>query len=185
MSKTSYTLIAVMIAALIFMGAVRLHEVYEHKREIAEEASRNDGDLFSFQHIPVSLAGPQTQLPQAPVEYKPQGPVVYLEDTPLTPEQQQQQARDTIASILADFEQETALAGFNEEIQQASHGEIQGLEDLSTQNLNYLIQQNPQIKGVVVKHLKNPNFSKIIDEIFSNPQFQQSVQTLQQTDSAR
>ena len=121
-------------------------------------------------------------MPAAPIEYRPQGQVVYLEDTPLTPLQQQKQARDTIASILADFSKNTSLAGFNKEVEQVSQGQVQGLEDLSTQNLMQIVQQNPQIAGVVEKHLKNPDFSKVIEEIFQNPQFQQSVHTLQKTD---
>ena len=184
MSKISYVLIAVMGTALLFMGAVRLHEVRVRQREAQEEASRQDGEPFSFQHIPISLAAPQAEVPQAPVEYHPQGQVVYLEDTPLSPLQQQKQARDTIGSILADFEKSTSLADFNEEVAQASDGQVQGLEDLSTQNLMQIVQQNPQIQGIVEKHLKNPDFSKVIEEIFQNPQFQQSVRTLQQTDQA-
>ncbi len=183
MSKTSYVLIAIIAAALIYMGAVRWQEMRTRNREQQEELSRQDGEPFSFQHISVSLAAPEAELSPAPVEYRVQGSEIYLEDTPLTPLQQQKQARDTIASIMADFSKETALAGFNEEIQQASNGQVQGLEDLSTQNLAQIVQEHPEISHVVSKHLKNPNFSKMIDEIFNNPQFQQSVKTLQQSDS--
>ena len=185
MSKTSYALIAIIVAALIFMGAVRLRQARTQRLQAQEEASRNDGDQFTFQNIPISFAAPEAELQQAPVEYRSQGPVIYLEDAPLTPQQQRQQARDTISSILADFEKNTALAGFNREITQVSDGQIRGMEDLSTQNLMQIVQQNPQIQGVVEKHLKNPDFSKIIDEIFQNPQFRQSVQTLQETESAQ
>ena len=184
MSKTSYVLIAIMATALLFMGAVRLREVHVRNRQAAEDASQHDGEPFSFQHIPVSLAAPEAEMPMAPVEYHPQGQVIYLEDTPLTPLQKRKQARDTISSILADFQRNATLAGFNQEIQQASNGEVRGLEDLSTQNLEQIVQKNPQIKGVVEKHLKNPDFAKMIDEIFQNPQFQQSVQTLQQTSAS-
>ena len=184
MSKISYALIAVIAAALIFMGAVRLREARTQKLQAQEEAAHNDGDQFTFQHIPISLAAPEADLPQAPIEYRPQGPVVYLEDAPLTPQQQRKQARDTISSILADFERNTALAGFNQEIEDVSGGQVRGMEDLSTQNLMQIVQQNPEIQGVVEKHLKNPDFSKVVEEIFQNPQFQQSVQTLQRTDAS-
>jgi len=185
MSKKSYVLLAIMAAALLFMGAVRLHEVRVRNRQAAEEASHQDGEPFTFQHIPVSLAAPEAELPMAPIEYRPQSQNVYLEDAPLTPMQQRKQARDTIASILADFQHDTALAGFNQEVQQTSHGRVQGLEDLSTQNLMQIVQQNPEIQGVVEKHLKNKDFSKAIEEIFQNPQFRQSVQTLQQTEQTQ
>lgn len=185
MSKTAYALIAIMVAAVLFMGAVRLREVRMRHQQAKEEASRNDGNLFTFQNVPVSLAAPQGEIQSAPVEYRPQGQEVFLEDVQLAPQQKRKQARDTISSILADFEKNTSLAGFNQEIDQASDGEIQGLEDLSTQNLMQIVQQHPQIKGVVEKHLKNPDFSKMIDEIFQNPQFQQSVQTLQEADSSQ
>ena len=180
MSKISYALLAVMVAALIFMGAVRLRELHQRNQALQEEQSRNDGEPFSFQHIPVSFAAPQVKYQQNPVEYNAQGPIIYLEDTPLSPEQHKQQARATVSSILADFEQNTALAGFNREINEVSGGKVKGLEDLSTQNLMQIVQKNPQIQGVVEKYMKNPDFSKAIEEIFNNPQFQQSVKELQQ-----
>ena len=185
MSKISYALIVCMTAALIYMGAVRWQESRTRNRQAQEEASRQDGEPFSFQHIPLSLAAPEAPYSPAPVEYRPQGREIFLEDTPLTPLQQQKQARDTIASILADFKKYTTLAGFDEEIRQASDGQVQGLEDLSTQNLAQIVQQHPQISHVVSKHLQNPDFSKVIDEIFQNPQFQQSVQKLQSSAAAQ
>ena len=53
------------------------------------------------------------------------------------------------------------------------------MADLSSQNLAQLVQENPQIVKVVQKHLNNKEFAAKINEIFSNPQFQQSVQQLQ------
>ncbi len=180
MSKTSYALIALIVSALIFMGAVRLHEVYKRHRQAQEELTHQDGEAFSFQHNPISLAAPQAELSPLPIEYTPQRGEIFLEDTPLSPLQQQKQARQTIESIMADFQQETALAGFEQEIRQVSNGEVNGLADLSTQPLDQVIQKYPEISHVVSKHLKNADFSKTIDEIFQNPQFQQSVQQLQQ-----
>ncbi len=184
MSKTSYALIALIMAALVYMGAVRLHEAYLRNRQARQEASQQDGNPFTFQNIPVSLAAPQEEFSPAPVEYRPHENEVFLEDTPLSPLQQRKQAQDTIASIMADFQQETALAGFEQEIRQVSHGRVNGLADLSTQPLDPIMQTYPEISGVVSKHLKNPDFSKAIDEIFQNPQFQQSVKQLQQNSSS-
>ena len=179
MSKTSYALIGVIVAALLFMGAVRLREWRLKHIQQEEQALANDAEPFSFQHIPISLAAPQAEPVKGPKEYVPQLPAIFIEDAPLDEQQQNQQAKDTVRSILQDFEQEEALAQFNQDLQAASDGVVRNLEDLSTQNLQQLVQQNPQISRVVEKHLKNKNFSQIIDQVFSNPQFQQSVEQLQ------
>jgi hypothetical protein len=179
MSKTSYALIGVIVAALIFMGAVRWHERRQLLQEQTQQAAMHDGEPFSFQHIPVDLAAPQPELMQDPIPYKRPLPEIYVEDTPLPPAQQIQQAQDTVHSIIDDFNNEPALAKFNQELQAASHGQINSLEDLSTQNLEQILQQNPEVNQIVQKHLKQPDFQQIITQIFQNPQFQQSVQTLQ------
>ncbi len=179
MSKTSWFFILVIVAALGYMGAVRWQEWRMALQEAQETAARQDGEPFSFQQVPVSLAAPQAEPLQDPVLYRAPYPEVYLEDTPLTPAQQQAQAQDTITSILADYKNDPALVQFTAEMQAATHGQVQGLADLSTQNLAQVIDQNPQIAGIVQKHLKNKDFSKLIDEVFQNPQFQQSVKALQ------
>lgn len=179
MSKTSYFLLGVIAIALMYMGAVRLQEWYTQHKEAQEIAAQNDGELFRFQQIPVSLAAPEVELMQNPVKYQRAHTEIYLEDTPLTQEQQVKQAQDTIESIVRDFEQEPALAEFNQDLQTASQGTVQNLTDLSTQNLQQILQQTPEINGVVQKYAKNPDFAKIMEEIFSNPQFQQSVIKLQ------
>ncbi len=179
MSKTSYALIGLMVTALVYMGAVRFQEWHSARREAQVVAAQNDGEPFSFQQLPVALAAPEIELMQNPVKYRPKYPEIYLEDTPLSAEDQTQQAQETIASIVQDFNQEEALTVFNQEVQTASQGSVQGLTDLSTQNLQQLLQQNPEIAHVVSKHAKNPDFNKILQEIFANPQFQQSVRQLQ------
>ena len=168
-----------MITALVYMGAVRWHERQEALQEQAREDAMQDGEPFSFQNIPVSLAVPEPEPMSAPVPYKRPLPEIYMGDTPLAPAQQQIQSLDTIHSIMQDFNAEQSLAQFNEELQQVSKGQVNDLEDLSTQNLAQIIQENPEIFEVVQKHLKNPDFQQIISQIFENPQFQQSVQTLQ------
>ncbi len=179
MSKTSYCLLALMAAALIYMGAVRVQEWRAQQKEAEELAAQNDGNSFTFQKIPVSLAAPEVELMQNPVKYQRPYPEIYLEDTPLTPEQQIQQAQETIASIVEDFKDETSLKQFNQDLQAASDGEVKDLVDLSTQNLQQIIQKNPEISGVVSKHAKQADFAKVLKEIFENPQFQQSVKELQ------
>lgn len=179
MSKTSYGLLALMVAALIMMGAVRAREWYMQYKTAQEIASENDGTPFTFQQVPVSLAAPEAEAVPNPVRYKRGYPEVYLEDTPLAPQEQAQQAQDTIASIIEDYKDEPSLAQFNADLQQASHGEVKDLVDLSTQNLQQILQQNPEIAHVVEKHAKEVDFTKVLEEIFNNPQFQQSVKELQ------
>ncbi len=179
MSKTSYALLTVIITALLYMGAVRLRE-WQSARQAAREAQlASEATPFSFQQLPISLAAPQARPLESPVRYMPAMPEIYLEDAPLAPQLQDQQAQETISSILDDFNQIQAMADFNQELQQVSNGQVQGLEDLSTQNLAQIVQQNPEISHVVEKHLKNQDFAKAVEEIFANPQFQQSVRQLQ------
>ena len=179
MSKTSYGLIGLMVAALLYMGAVRFQEWRFARQEQQEIVSQNDGQPFSFQQVPLSLAAPEVEPMAEPVKYRPKYPEIYLEDTPLSAEEQTRQAQETITSIVQDFDQDGALAAFNQELQDVSQGRVQGLADLSTQNVQQLLQQNPEVAHVVAKHAKNPDFDKILQEIFANPQFQQSVRQLQ------
>lgn len=168
-----------MAAALLYMGAARLHEWYAQHQQEKQIAAQNDGEPFSFQKVPLSLAPAEVEPMQNPVKYQRPFPEIYLEDTPLAPAEQVQQAQETIKSIVQDFADEKSLQQFNQELQAASQGAVQDLVDLSTQNLQQLLQQNPEIDRVVQKHVKKPDFSKILKEIFENPQFQQSVQELQ------
>ena len=179
MSKTSYALIGLMVAALLYMGAARLYEKWEQHIEAQNAAALVDGEPFSFQHVPVSMAAPQAQPVQAPVKYQRVMSEIYLEDEPLTEPQKDQQAQDTLASIVEDFKTDPAVAQFNQDLQTATQGTMQNLADLSSQNLAQFVQQNPQIMQVVQKHLNNKDFAAKINEIFSNPQFQQSVRQLQ------
>jgi hypothetical protein len=179
MSKTSYFLMGVIVTALVYMGAVRLHQWHSQRMEEQEIAAQNDGEPFTFQQVPVSMAAPEAELMQNPVKYRRPYPEIYLEDTPLTPEQQTKQAQDTIVSIVQDFQNEPALAKFNDDLQEASNGEVKDLVDLSTKNLEQILQRNPEIQRVVEDHSKDVNFAEVLNEIFQNPQFQQSVHQLQ------
>lgn len=168
-----------MVAALLYMGAARLYEKWEQRIEAQNAAALVDGEPFSFQRVPVSMAAPQAEPVQTPVKYQRAMPEIYLEDTPLSEEQKDQQAQDTLASIVEDFKADPAVAQFNKDLQTATQGNMQNLADLSSQNLAQFVQQNPQIMQVVQKHLNNKDFAAKINEIFSNPQFQQSVRQLQ------
>ena len=168
-----------MVAALLYMGAACLYEKWEQYTETRKAAELVDGEPFSFQHVPVSLAVPQAEPMQVPVKYQRSMPEIYLEDAPLSEEQKDRQAQDTLVSIVEDFEGDPLIAQFNQDLQTATQGSMQNLADLSSQNLAQFIEKNPQIMQVVQKHMSNKDFTAKINEIFSNPQFQQSVKQLQ------
>ena len=179
MSKTSYALIGLMVAALLYMGAACLYEKWEQYTQAQQAAELTDAEPFSFQHVPLSMAAPQAEPVQTPVKYQRILPEIYLEDTPLSPEQKDQQAQDTLVSIVEDFKADPSIIEFNRDLQTATQGNMQNLADLSSKNLAQFTQQNPQIVQVVQKHMKNKDFAAKINEIFSNPQFQQSMRQLQ------
>jgi len=163
----------------LYMGAARLYEKWEQHIEAQNAAALVDGEPFSFQHVPVSLAAPQIEPMQDPVQYQRVLPEIYLEDVPLSKEQKDRQAQDTLTSIVEDFKADPAVVRFNQDLQTATEGAMQNLADLSSQNLAQFIQQNPQVMQVVQKHMREQDFAAKINEIFSNPQFQQSVRQLQ------
>ena len=171
MSKTSYALIAIMAAALLYMGAARVYQVYERKVAEREAAAVSS---FSFQNVPVSLAAPQAE----PVSY----PVAFEPDAPLTEEQKVQQAQDTIVSILDDYKDDPNLQQFNRALSQATQGKVDNLGVLSGDGLAQILQENPQVGQVVAESMKNPEFAKTVQQIFTNPQFIESVKQLQGAD---
>lgn len=179
MSKTSYALIAIMAAALLYMGAARVYQVYERKVAEREAAAVSS---FSFQNVPVSLAAPQAEPVSYPVAFEPAPEDVYLEDVPLTAEQKIQQAQDTIVSILDDYKDDPNLQQFNRALSQATQGKVDNLGVLSGDGLAQILQENPQVGQVVAESMKNPEFAKTVQQIFTNPQFIESVKQLQGAD---
>lgn len=176
MSKTSYALIAVMAAALLYMGAARVYQVYERKVAEREAAAVS---AFSFQNVPVSLAAPQAQPVSYPVAFEPVPEDVYLEDAPLTEEQQIKQAQDTIVSILDDYKDDPNIRQFNRALVEATQGKVDNLGVLSGDKLAQILQENPQVGQIVSENMKNPEFAKTVQQIFTNPQFIESVKQLQ------
>lgn len=185
MSKLSYSLIAVMAAALIFMGAVRGYQLYQRKTAQWETERSQAQGAFSFQNVPVSLAAPQAGRMALPVRFNPSGQQdVFLEDVPLAPEQEVRQAQDTIASILQDYKDDEQLRSFNRDLASASSGRAVDLSALSGGDLKDVLQANPQIAAVVSKHMQNPDFAQTVQQILTNPQFVKSVQDLQHAGAA-
>lgn len=184
MSKTSYFLIALMVAAVAFLAAMRGVQVYEKRVARVEESQRS---ILTFQNVPINFA-PQPQEPARPQPMPGRGGItrdVFLEDAPLTPQQGWQQAQETVESILADYQSNPALQAFNRDLRRSTGAEQVDLTLLSGPNLAATLAKYPQLQGIIAEHLKNPEFVKVTQEIFQNPQFVQSVSVLQRTEHAQ
>lgn len=185
MSKTSSVLIAIMVAALLFMGAVRGYQWYERKVAQWEAQREQQADAFSFQQVPVSLAAPQAEPVSYPVEFSTAGvSAVFLEDPPMSAPEGVRQAQDTLRSIVQDYRNEPEIQSFNEDLSRATQGRAVDLSALSGGDLAQVLKDNPQISHVVSKHMQNPDFAKKVQEILANPQFIESVRQLQQHGAA-
>lgn len=173
MSKKSWILLFIMCSALIYMGALRAYQWYQHRVE-----------MYNEKH-PVSMRLVETEeelLPKedAPLEeWAPAREDIFLEQQPLSEALQEQQARETIASILSDYQMNPAFIKFNRELEQATKGQVHNLEELSNQGLKLLLEQHPEIEEVVNRNSADEDFAAVLKQIFSNPQYQQSVQKLQ------
>lgn len=175
MSKTSYFLIGIMVAVTALMGALHGYRAFTQYREQQEELAAP-----TFQHVPVSMAAPQADFTPPPIRYAPEGTQdVFLEEAPLSPQQEAEQASLTVRSILADYAQSSVMKQFNSELSSATQGQAKGLADLSGPKLQDLMQDHPQVAQVVQKYMKNPEFSAAVEQIFSNPQYVQSIRVLQ------
>ena len=164
------------------MGAVRAYQFYEKKTAQWEQERIEQEGAFSFDQVPLVLTPPQAERPSRPVPLPVAGQStdIFLEDAPLPPTEQAQQAQDTIQSILQDFAQEPVIQSFNKDLQQATQNRELNFDALSGGDLEQLLKDNPQIGAVVSKHMQDPDFAKVVQQIFSNPQFVKSVQELQQ-----
>ena len=54
------------------------------------------------------------------------------------------------------------------------------LSSLGGGDLKQVLKDNPQIQSIISKHMQNPDCARKVQQIFSNPQFVQSVRQLQQ-----
>ena len=181
MSKTSYALIFIMLAALAYMGALRGYQFYERKAAQWEEQRLAEQGRFSFQQVPLSSAAPQAEPIAPPVVFKEGAKdAIFLEDEPLPTALETQQAQETIVSILDDFKNEPSIRSFNADLVRATRGQAVDLSSLSGGDLAQVLKDNPQVRQVIVQHMQDPEFAQKIQQIFSNPQFVQSVQHLQQ-----
>lgn len=176
MSKTSYALIGVMIAAVAWMAGVRGYQAYE---AYAAKQDQKDVSVFEFQKVPLQLDVPVAEPVSAPVAYPAPSAEIYLADEPLSPVLEKEQAVQTVRSILSDYGQEETLRRFGRELAQATDGEITGLESLSGPDLARLVQKYPQVSEVIARNLQDPQFAELVRQVFSNPQYVQSISVLQ------
>lgn len=176
MSKTSYVLIGIMVAAIAFMAALRGYRAYEAyaARQEAENVS-----VFTFQNVPVNLGLRQAEPVSKPVKPDAVQTDIFLMDEPLPPAKQEEQAAKTVESILSDYEGDDALRSFNRDLAAATDGRVTSLTDLSGAELAAVMQEYPQISDVIRKNLQNPQFASVIQSIFTNPQFAHSISVLQ------
>ena len=182
MSKTSRFCLMVIIAGLAFMAAVRVYRAYE-KRAQEEAAEITPTDTFN--NVPINFVPEAEEAPVYGV-LPPDGAVkeVYLEDAPLSAQAEQTQAEQTITSILNDYSQMPQMQAFYQDLQQATGQSGITLAQLSGPELGKMLQQYPQVQQVITKHAQDPEFAKMMQEIFTNPQFVKSVAVLQGAEKA-
>ena len=168
-----------MLTALIYMGAVRAYQWYERHAAAKALQEATDGNAFTFQNIPVSLAAPQAEPVSSPIPYDQKQTAIFLETLPISDEMKNQQAQETIDSILDDYKDDYSLQQFNRDLSAATQGTVSSLSDLSGADLGEILQGNPQINQIVQENMQNPEFAKTVQQIFTNPQFIESIKQLQ------
>jgi len=170
--------IVIIVIGLAFIAGIRLYRNYE------EHLSQDDISA-GFNQPSMSSLAPTVEIPvfkRFPENNK-MNDDIFLEDAPLTTEQAQEQARQTITSILEDYRDNPQLQAFYQDIKQNT-GQSIDLAAMSSGNMGELLKQYPQLQQTIAKHAQDPQFTQAIQEIFSNPEFIRSVSVLQQTQAA-
>ena len=170
MSKKSYFLLLVMLIALAYMGAVRGYQWYQRKVE-AYNASHASSLFATAEETP--------EEPEPVSRWAAAQEDIFLEQEPLSKVLEEQQAKETIASILSDYRMNPAFQKFNEDLERVTKGKVKSFEELSNQSLTQILQQNPEIEEIVRKNVAKEDFAEMLNQIFSNPQYQKSVAQLQ------
>lgn len=176
MSWTSRFFAGIIVVGLAWITAIHLYRMYEER--LPQEDVNSVGRIFH--QVPVQLKdqAPDEAALFLPWSFYGKNRDVYLEDTPLEAEQQREQARQTLRSILADYKDNEKLRAFYADLKQGT-GQDLDLVSLSTEQLPVLLQQYPQIQDVMAKHSQDPEFTAVLQEVFNNPQFVRSVMILQ------
>ena len=167
--------IVIIVIGLAFIAGIHLYRNYE------ERLSQDDISA-GFNETSMPSSAPTVEIPvfKRFPENDQMSNDIFLEDTPLAPEQAQEQARQTITSILEDYRDNPQLQAFYQDIKQNT-GQSIDLASMSSGNMGELLKQYPQLQEIIAKHAQDPQFTQSIQEIFSNPEFVRSVVVLQQT----
>lgn len=175
MSVWSRFFLGVILTGLAFIASLRLYRVYE---KYALQQAQDPAPTLTFHAVPVSLA---PAVPQAPrVQTAPARPPqeIYLQDVAPDEPTAREQARQTIHSILADYQDDPTMQAFEADLRAASNGEA-SLAVLSGEGLSTLLDKYPQLQDVIDRYARDKAFAPTLQEIFGNPQFAASVAVLQ------
>lgn len=181
MSKASRFFIWVIVVGLAFIAGLRFYRSYEQR---TEEQASSQPPTMTFNNVPVRRVTPQAQ-PQVYERWteKTQGQEVFLTDAPMSASQAKEQARQTILSVLRDYQDNPSLQAFYADLRSITGRSDIDLASLSGEGLPQLLAQYPQLQEVIARHSQNPQFAQTLQEIFSNPQFVHSVQLLQRPEN--
>ena len=178
MSKLGRFSLWIILLGLAFIAGLRGYRAYEQQ---VQEQQKHEPVGQTFNGIPLQYEPPKVEMPV----FKRLGPNgqpeqdIFLEDAPLSLPQAQEQARQTIRSILDDYRDDPKLKAFYAEVRQRTGADID-LAVMSSGNMGPLLKQYPQLQDVINKYAQDPQFAQTMQEIFSNPQFINSVMVLQQ-----
>lgn len=174
----------VILLGLAFIVGLRAYRAYEQRVQLQQEEEQ--AFSHTFHQVPLRYERPTVEMPVFK-RFSPGNPPekdIFLEDAPLTTQQRQEQARQTIHSILKDYQDNVSLKAFYEDVRQSTGADLD-LVTLSQGNIAPLLQQYPQLQEVIARHAKDPKFVRTMQEILSNPQFMSSVAILQQQQTDR
>jgi len=175
LSWKSRFFLGVIVLGLSFIAGVHLYRMYQER--LSQEETSPAGNTFHEVSV-VAQDDPQPDVMALPWAFYGNKKEIYLEDVPLEVQEKREQARQTLRSILADYKDNEALKSFYADLR-SSTGEELDLAALSGDQLPRLLEKYPQLKEVMAKHAQDPQFAAVLQEIFSNPQFAQSVMVLQ------
>lgn len=166
----------VIVVGLAFIAGVRFYRMYAN---YVDQQNDEENVGYTFHNVPIDYRPSVSEEPVFKRSSDEEGvQEIFLEDAPLTQQQARQQAQETIVSVLNDYRENPKVQAFYEDLKNTT-GEDITLAQLSGADLTRLLQEYPQLQQVLAKHAQDPEFAKTLQEIFSNPQFVQSVALLQ------
>ncbi|MBO7191613.1 MAG: hypothetical protein J6V32_05920 [Elusimicrobiaceae bacterium] len=196
MSKTSYALIAIMITALLYMGAVRGYQFYEQKAAEWEEERQEAADAFSFQNIPISFAAPQAEEVSRPVPLPEQNSSIsiltYQEQEALPGAPEQVQGAGVPVQMTGEVFLEEVPLPADKRVQQAKDTLRSIVQDYKDEpeikSFNQELKQVTKGQAVDLSALgsgnlqqllkDNPQIQAVVSKHMQNPEFARKVQQI-------